>query len=472
MKCFLAVAFVLALHCQAGLAQDRLECALPQGDRVIMHGNCERLYGDSETCDTKYQTRYIPADGSASIDLGITELRRTEDSGTPAEMCANFYVRDKTVYLGQAGLNQYRIITDVQPYSLTTITAEPKFTEAVEKYTDQEHRESNLSNIHFRRVGVFGNTLVIEDALTSWHRGHYADAGFYQQPLSYVIQTSSTDQGKSWTPKRITTSARLFVIGKSIVDQPHTAKPAVADIGGKAEASDTTAEQGSVLELHCRLPDRSEFVVYGTLPDESELKIRYGGTFPSTIDIEGISYIPKPGARAVPVQPELALLMAMPTDAAHSQYVCHGAGLANGIPYFGATMLDRGRNRFTSFPYPDKIWFPQKLNRQAFQQMEKNDLRNGVRTALTRRGKTIALELPLMQMTDECDDGGWPWKTDACPVAAVLRSQSQDQGETWSDLTFSRTSWIFTPGKLLGQQPGAANLERPRGNAAKSRRTR
>ena len=135
-------------------------------------------------------------------------------------------------------------------------------------------------------------------------------------------------------------------------------------------------------------------------------------------------------------------------------------------------MLDRGRNRFTSFPYPDKIWFPQKLNRQAFQQMEKNDLRNGVRTALTRRGKTIVLELPLMQMTDECDDGGWPWKTDACPVAAVLRSQSQDQGETWSDLTFSRTSWIFTPGKLLGQQPGAANLERPRGNTAKSRRTR
>lgn len=50
---------------------------------------------------------------------------------------------------------------------------------------------------------------------------------FTQSPniIDAVIQTQSTDNGQTWSSPIITKDPKLFIIGKSILDQPAVAKP-------------------------------------------------------------------------------------------------------------------------------------------------------------------------------------------------------------------------------------------------------
>ncbi|MDQ1832608.1 hypothetical protein [Massilia scottii] len=456
MKTFLVTALVLGLHAQSSFAQDRLECVLPQGGRIVMEGSCEALYGnDPATCDTRYATRYLGPDGAAPVELGITSMRRTDDSGTPAEMCANFYVRDGAVHAPAARHGQYRSVAKGR---LTSLDMQPRYDKEVEMQANRESALRALSRPGYTRMAVQGTTWVIEDALTRWHWGHYADADFYRQPLSHVSQTLSTDQGKSWSAPVITSESRLFAIGTSALDQPDGARPAASTIADKRQERRALMAQGKQLVVRCRLPDQSEFVLSGMLQDDEDAKRQSGGELPPFVPLASVSYVAAPGRAAIDVDPELALLMGLPTAAAgpaHDQ-VCNGAGLANGVPYIGITMLDQDGKRFTQFAYPDKIWFPDEPPRQVKDMLMRQELTMGFNAAVTRRGKLIGLEYPLL--SHACASGAQGDKVPVCPVGGVLRSESHDNGISWSDLAFSTTSWIFAPGKPVEQQPGRAKL--------------
>ncbi|MDM5181517.1 hypothetical protein PO883_30530 [Massilia sp. DJPM01] len=457
MKTTLVTAMVLGLHAQSGFAQDRLECLLPQGGRIVMEGSCEAPYSNRpETCDTRYATRYHGPDGAAPVDLGITSLRRTDDSGTPAEMCAHFYVKGDTVHAPGTEPEHYRTIAKGH---LATIIAKPHYDKAVEAEANRESARRALSHPGYGRMAVQGSTWVLEQALTRWHWGHYADAKFYRQPVSQVSQTLSTDQGKSWSAPVITSTSRLFTIGTSALDQPDGARPGAVSIADKRLERRALMAQGKQLVLRCRLPDQSEFVLSGMLPNEEDLQRQSAGELPPFVPLVSISYVGAPGRAAIDVDGDMAMLMGLPTSAAGpmQDQVCNSAGLANGVPYIGITMLDQDGKRFTRFAYPDKIWFPSHPPRQLGELLMRQDLIMGYNVALSRRGKLIGLEYPLVSR--QCASAGRGDKAPVCPVGGVLRSESQDNGASWSDLAFSKASWIFTPGKPLEQQPGRATLK-------------
>ncbi|ATQ75683.1 hypothetical protein CR152_14960 [Massilia violaceinigra] len=458
MKTSLVTALVLGLHAQSGFAQDRLECVLPQGGRIVMEGDCKALYGnDPKICDTQYATRYLGPDGAAPVELGITSMRRTGDSGTPAQMCANFYVRDGAVHAGGAEYGQYRTVAKGQ---LASLEAKPRYDKEVEKQANRESARRALSRPGYTRMAVQGTTWVVEDALTRWHWGHYADADFYRQPLSHVSQTLSTDQGKSWSAPVITSASRLFAIGTSAQDQPDAAKPGASTIAAKRQDRRALLAQGKQLVLRCRLPDQSEFVLSGMLQDDEDANRQSGGEMQPFVPLASVSYVAAPGRAAISVDPDLALLMGLPTAAAGpaQDQVCNGAGLANGLPFIGITMLDQDGKRFTRFDYPDKIWFPGDPPRQIREMLMRQELTYGINVAVSRRGKLIGLEYPLVSQT--CASGARGDQAPVCPVGGVLRSESHDNGVSWSDLAFSKASWIFTQGKALEQQPGRATLQR------------
>lgn len=455
MKTSLLTALVLGLHLQPGFAQDRLECLLPHGGRILMEGSCDAPDGSRpDTCDTRYTTRYLGPDGAPPVELGVTSMRRTADSGTPAQMCANFHVRDGTVHAPGAGYGDYRTVAKGR---LGSLVAKPQYDDAVDRQANRESARQALSRPGYLRMAALGDTWVVEEALTRWHWGHYADADFYRAPLSHVSQTMSTDQGKSWSAPLITREARLFAIGVSALDQPDAAKPGTAVIADKRQERRALLAKGKQVVLRCRLPDQSEFVLSGSLPDEEESQRQSGGEPPPFVPLASVAYIAAPGRAAIEVDPELALVMGLPTAAGPPQeQVCHNAGLANGVPYIGISMLDEGGKRFTTLSYPDKVWYPGEPPRQARETLMRQQLTFGMGVALTRRAKAIALEYPLVSQT--CTSAAGRDKPPVCPVRAVMRSESHDNGLSWSDLAVATTSWIFTPGKTRDQQPGRARL--------------
>ncbi|MCY0911445.1 hypothetical protein [Massilia antarctica] len=451
MKTSLVTALVLALHARSGFAQDRLECLLPQGGRIVMEGACAALYGNHpDICDTRYATRYLGPNGAAPVELGITSMRRTRDSGTPAQMCANFYVRDGAVHAVGAEYGQYRQVASGQ---LASVEAKPHYDKDVENQANRASARRALSHPGYTRMAVQGSTWVVEEGLTRWHWGHYADADFYRQPLSHVSQTLSTDQGTSWSAPRVTSESRLFTIGASALDQPDAARPGAASIADNVQGRRALPAQSKQLVLRCRLPDQSEFVLSGMLSDDEH-------ELPPFVPLASITYVDARGRAPIGVDPDLALLMGLPTAAAGpaQDQVCNGAGLANSIPYIGITMLDQDGKRFTRFSYPDKIWFPGDPPRQVMQLLMRQHLTYGIKVALTRRGKLIGLEYPLVPQA--CASDARDGKPPPCPVSAVLRSESRDKGMSWSDLEFSTTSWIFAPGKSIDQQPGGATFKK------------
>ncbi|NHZ92042.1 hypothetical protein F2P45_23985 [Massilia sp. CCM 8733] len=457
MKTSLLTALVLGLHAQPGFAQDRLECLLPQGGRILMEGPCESPSGyRPETCDTQYATRYLGPNGAAPVELGITSMRRTDDSGTPAEMCANFHVRDGAVHAGGAAYGQYRTVVQGK---LSALEAKPHYDDAVEQQAERASARQALSRPGYTRMAVLGGTWVVEEALTRWHWGHYADVDFYRTPLSHVSQTSSTDEGKSWSAPLITSSSRLFTIGASALDQPDAARPGAAVIADKRQQRLDLQAQGKQLVLRCRLPDRSEFVFSGALPNEEDLQRQSGGKLPPFVPVASVAYVAAPGRAAIGVDRELSLIMGLPTAPGPQQeQVCNSAGLANGVPYIGISLLDQGGKRFTHFPFPDKIWYPSEPPRKVSATLMREQLTYSMGAALTRRARVLALEYPLVSQA--CISAVRRGEPPACPIGAVMRSESHDNGLSWSDLAVAKTSWIFTSGKTPDQQPGRASLVR------------
>lgn len=450
MKTILASALLLSLYALPGWAQDRLECVLPQGGRILMEGACEALDDNRpETCDTHYATRFLGPGGAAPVELGITSMRRTDDSGTPAQMCANFHAREGKVHAPGEDDGQYRTVAHGQ---LVTLKAQPHHDKAVQKQAKREAARQALSHPGYTRMAVLGDNWVVEEALTRWHWGHYADTGFYRAPLTHVSQTLSTDQGKSWSAPRITSASKLFTMGTSALDQPDAARPGAALIADRGRQRRALQAQGKQLVLRCSLPDRAAFVFVAKLPAEEDAQRQSGARLPPFVPVDSVTYVAAPGRAGIDVDPELALVMGLPTaPGAQQEQVCNSAGLANGLPYICATMLDQGGKRFTRFAYPDKIWFPDKLPRQVGAMLMRQQLTYGMTVALSRRAGVIVLEYPLVGQA--C--AGTP---PLCPVSAVLRSQSHDKGVSWTDLAFSTTSSIFAPGKPVDRQPGRTRL--------------
>lgn len=457
LKTSLLTALVLGLHALPVFAQDRLACLLPQGGRILMEGPCEAKSGSGpDICDTQYATRYLGPNGATPVDLGITSMRRTNDSGTPAEMCANFYVRDGALHAPGAAYGQYRTVLQGK---LTALEAKPHHADAVQQQADRAAARQALSSPGYTRMAVLDGTWIVEEALTRWHWGHYADADFYRAPLSHVSQTTSTDQGKSWSAPLITSASRLFTIGASALDQPDGARPGEAVTVDKRQERLDLMAQGKQLVLRCRLPDRAEFVFSGPLPGEEELQRQSGGEMPPFVPVASVKYVAAPGRAAIGVDPELALIMGLPTaPGAQQDKVCNSAGLANGVPYVGISMLDQGGKRFTRLNFPDKIWYPSEPPRKVSEMLMREQLTYSMGAALTRRARVLALEYPLVPQA--CTSAVRRGELTACPIGAVMRSESHDNGLSWSDLAVEKSSWIFTPGKTSDQQPGRASLVR------------
>ncbi|NHZ81465.1 hypothetical protein F2P44_19605 [Massilia sp. CCM 8695] len=451
---------VLGLHARSGFARDSLECVLPQGGRIVMEAHCKAPAGVSGDCDSRYDTRYLAPGGGAPVELGETSLDKPDDSATPAAMCARFYARGNSVHAPASDDGQYRSIARGQ---VASVQAHRPDNEEVETQANRQSPREALNYSGYSRMVELGGTWVLEEAFTRRYRGHYADADVHRAPLSHVLQMQSSDQGDTWSAPVLTSASRLFTIGKPALDQPDAARPRFAPAEDKRRDRRNVLAQGKPLTMRCRLPDHSEFILSGKQPSDEELKREWGGERSVFVQLVSIAYVAAPGRAAIDVEPELSRLRFL-ADVPRPKLdeVCGTAGLANGVPYIGITMLDRDRKRFTQLTYPDKIWYPGELPRQINESLKGQDLTWGEQTeppaAVTRRNNVLALEYPVVP---EGCGGSDPRhiRPPVCTVSAVLRSESRDNGMSWSDLAFSTTSWIFAPGKPVDQQPGRATLK-------------
>ncbi|UOD30835.1 hypothetical protein INH39_03610 [Massilia violaceinigra] len=455
-----AAALALALHAPSGFARERLECVLPQGGRIVMEAHCKAPPGvRRQECDDRYDTRYLPAGGGAALALGETNLENADHAATPASMCARFYASGDAVHVPPTYDGQYRSIVNGH---IVALTVERPGDETLQTEADRNAAPDVLTYTGYRRVAALGTTWVMEEAFTRRYRGYYAGAGMERAPLSHVVRMQSADEGVSWSEPVISKTSRLFTIGKSVLDQPDAARPAFAPEEDRRRDRRARLAQGMPMLIRCRLPDHSEFVLTGKQSSDDEVKREWGGARSMFVPLVSIAYVAAPGAAAIEVEPELSLLsfvanVPRPKRDEH----CGSAGIANGVPYIGISMLDQQRKQFRRLTYPDKIWYPGTLPRQAAQALARDGLVWGRQVeppvAATRRGKLLALEYPVVP--DGCG-GGDPHhvRPPVCTVSAVLRSESDDNGMTWSDLAFSTTSWIFAPGQPVDQQPGRATL--------------
>ncbi|MDQ1816533.1 hypothetical protein RBA41_24855 [Massilia sp. CCM 9210] len=354
MKTALVTVLVLGLHARSGFARDTLECVLPQGGRIVMEAHCKAPAGVRPAgCATRYDTRYLAPGGAAPVDLGSTSLERPDDAATPAAMCAKFYVRGDSVHAPAFGKGQYRSIAKGQVASLK---AHRPHDEEVETQANRGSAREALNYTGYRRVAVLGTTWVLEEALTRRYLGHYADADVYRAPLSHVLQMQSTDQGDRWSEPVVTSASKLFTIGKSALDQPDAARPGFAPDEDKRRDRRIVLAQGKPLVMRCRLPDQSEFILSGKQPDDEEIKREWRGERSIFVQLVSLAYVAAPGRAAIDVEPELSMLTFLAdVPRPKRDEICGSAGVANGVPYIGITMLDRDRKRFTRFTYPDKI---------------------------------------------------------------------------------------------------------------------
>lgn len=210
-------------------AQDELECVLPNGDKFVLinkydYSPLAKFVPHAATRGNDYGFDvYFKPSGELRVNQAMYNFGRFSVSSEIARkrVCAKFTLVDQ-LYGTITGLKiqeNHLLIPMVAGWSapLNLLNA-------------QEDIAKGLGYLMpppgalIRKVSA---EIVIEYALYS-----SADAQKFStaqvisiSPVLAVIQTISHDSGKTWVKPAIVKKAKLFVIGKSMSEQPYVAKP-------------------------------------------------------------------------------------------------------------------------------------------------------------------------------------------------------------------------------------------------------
>ena len=238
-------------------AQDYLECDLSNGDKFILINKYDysamakfTRHGASRINQSGFNGFYQKSGN------GLEKSPSVWMSASPNDLDVNRYhqreflcVRFNIYNLDKAHnfpVSAYKSIRFFFGKYRWLLSDEQEKTLNAAKVTTQEGQDSRLKlQKEYERLiaiqyGVDANSLSGYSLLGKAGEVIWAELSFESKnatcittsngtnstcPIFAVWQTQSTDNGQTWSDPIITKDAKLFVIGKSILDQPAVAKP-------------------------------------------------------------------------------------------------------------------------------------------------------------------------------------------------------------------------------------------------------
>jgi hypothetical protein len=231
---FLATAAaLLPLSACSVPAQDKLECLLPNGDKMILINEFDYQLGPpcghctSRVNNTGFEPYFKPSKGKRWADastspMGNSSLDTLENR---QKLCAAFGS------FGQSVSSNGNVILDSSTKQRLRNALGFDYIGAIyQNPLDQSLGLQKLSWLRYRYASKLAeNTLVYElpyAESTDMDKNNIVGAKVLR-----VIQTISTDGGKTWSEPIITTDSKIFVMGKPLIEQTGIAKPGEYSIG-------------------------------------------------------------------------------------------------------------------------------------------------------------------------------------------------------------------------------------------------
>lgn len=201
-------------------AQDELECVLPNGDKFILINKYDYSFLAkffSHAAERTNQHGFEAYYESKKVKRLFAKAIHRPRSFRPYEIvselerrkaCAAYSEREGYIRAGGylITINNAAVVNEKPIYPSNIL-----FDEVIKKAKKDNY--SILTSTSFRKKSL----LIVEITLQ-----HNDD---WQSPVVAVIHTKSKNEGQTWSEPIITKDAKLFEIGKSILDQPNVAKP-------------------------------------------------------------------------------------------------------------------------------------------------------------------------------------------------------------------------------------------------------
>ena len=236
--CVLLLSIILCMQSACAVQkQDELECVLSNGDKFVLIATFDYTapifslgcwHCKSRVNETQFKAYFEPKGqkqwpevASNQIDYRLSELKTEEGR---QRICSVFalisgtYSADGRVLV--PGEKRFRSVP--RPYS-----------DASKNFVTQMQNQKMLA-ISAIYLALIDNKLISELFLvrpgdTSAKNDHYS------RPLLGAGRSVSIDNGKTWSDDIIATDSKLFIIGKSLLEQPGVAKPGRYKVGPGAD---------------------------------------------------------------------------------------------------------------------------------------------------------------------------------------------------------------------------------------------
>lgn len=202
-------------------SEDYLECDLANGDQFILINKYDysplarfTRHGASRTNQFGFLAYFKPKDNKVYKDtLGNFGRFNVADEMQRKEACADFFMFAEKV---QSTGHEYKL-HDNKVLNESIMFPSKEIIKYLDRNIDGGKLYTPESPVPFQLK--YNNDITVEFGLTK--------KLILRQPsiIDAVIQTQSTDNGQTWSDPIITKDAKLFEIGKSILDQPAVAKP-------------------------------------------------------------------------------------------------------------------------------------------------------------------------------------------------------------------------------------------------------
>lgn len=218
---FTLAAVLFSQSVLAGQREDYLECELSNGDKFILINKY----------DYSPLARFTRHGANRTNQIGFIGHFKTNNGIASVESMGNFGKFDVSVDLERKKTCSSFFLIGNKSQSSAYIFNTSNNEAVREDVPFPDHRIIDALDMDAEKQGLFtprhptpyhiknGNNIRIEYSLTkiaSLVKSNIVDA---------IITVESTDNGQTWSAPIITKDAKLFVIGKSILDQPAVAKP-------------------------------------------------------------------------------------------------------------------------------------------------------------------------------------------------------------------------------------------------------
>jgi hypothetical protein len=227
--------FILTLSLSTSVCaiprSDVLECGLPDGSKFILTSKYQwnpiniNPHGSSKNHQEPFLTNFQPKNSFNKIEISGSVGYSHLDVDTANSLCASHGLHRNIAYDGVSG---YYSFHEKQFFELTQ---DDKFyIPAIIKNRAarlQEKLDSMRLSVYpgHGAVSIINQKIIKERSLE----------GIEVNTIQAVWQSTSTDNGKTWTDPIITKEAKIFELGKTIYEQSFIARP-ISINGKKIEA--------------------------------------------------------------------------------------------------------------------------------------------------------------------------------------------------------------------------------------------